>query len=111
MFDISWTEMLVVVAVAVLVIGPKDIPKILYQVGRFFRRFQYVKFAMSRQFDEILRAGDIEELRKGVNFEVKADKPATQEQKDASAQAERDADEELAAPPEPVDVRAEEKNP
>jgi sec-independent protein translocase protein TatB len=70
MFDVGWSEMLVIVAVAVMVIGPKDIPKIMYQVGRFFRRLQYMKFAMSQQFDEILRAGDIEELRKGVNFEA-----------------------------------------
>ncbi len=70
MFDVGWSEMLVIVAVAVMVIGPKDIPKIMYQVGRFFRRLQYMKFAMSQQFDEVLRAGDIEELRKGVNFEA-----------------------------------------
>jgi len=70
MFGIGWSEMLVIVLIAVLVIGPKDIPKIMYQVGRFARRLQYVKFAMSQQFDEVLRAGDIEELRKGVNFEA-----------------------------------------
>lgn len=70
MFDVGWSEILVIVLVAVLVIGPKDIPKIMYQVGRFFRRLQYVRFAMSQQFDEILKAGDIEELRKGVNFEA-----------------------------------------
>lgn len=70
MFDVGWSEMLLVGAIAVLVIGPKDIPKIMYQVGRFARRLQYMKFAMSQQFDEVLRAGDIEELRKGVNFEA-----------------------------------------
>lgn len=72
MFDVSWSEILVIVAIAVLVIGPKDVPKIMYNVGRFFRRLQYIRFAMSRQFDEILKAGDIEELRKGVNFEARA---------------------------------------
>jgi sec-independent protein translocase protein TatB len=70
MFDIGWSELLLVGAIAVLVIGPRDIPKIMYQAGRFARRLQYMKFAMSQQFDEILRAGDIEELRKGVNFEA-----------------------------------------
>lgn len=80
MFDVGWSEILVIVVVAVLVIGPKDIPKIMYQVGRFFRRLQYVKFAMSQQFDEILKAGDIEELRKGVNFEApKTDEKAADE--------------------------------
>lgn len=58
-----------IVAVAVLVIGPKDIPKVMYGMGRFARRLQYVRFAVSQQFDDILKAGDIEELRRGVNFE------------------------------------------
>lgn len=80
MFGIGWSEMLVIVAVAVLVIGPKDIPNVMYQVGRFFRRMQYIKFAMSQQFDDILRAGDIEELRKSVNFEApKTDERAADE--------------------------------
>lgn len=70
MFGIGWSEMLVIIAVGVLVIGPKDIPKAMYQLGRFFRRAQYIKFAMSQQFEDIIRAGDIEELRKGVNFEA-----------------------------------------
>jgi Tat protein translocase TatB subunit len=80
MFDVGWSEILVIVAVAVFAIGPKDIPKVMYQVGRFFRRLQYMKFAMSQQFDEILKAGDIEELRHGVNFEApKTDERAADE--------------------------------
>ena len=61
---------MVIVAVAVLVVGPRDIPKIMYGLGRLVRRFQYVRFAISRQFDDVLKAGDIEELRRGVNFEA-----------------------------------------
>lgn len=71
MFDLSWSEIFVVLVVAVLVIGPKDIPKIMYQLGRLMRRVQYIRFAMSQQFDEILKVGDIEELRRGVNFEAR----------------------------------------
>jgi sec-independent protein translocase protein TatB len=70
MFDISWSELLVIAVIAVFVVGPKDIPKIMYQLGRLMRRMQYMRFAMSQQFDEILKVGDIEELRKGVNFEA-----------------------------------------
>ena len=83
MFDLGWSEILLICAVAVLVIGPKDIPKILYQVGRFMRRLQYMKFAMSQQFDDVLRAGDIEELRRGVNFEApKTDEAAVDAQEE-----------------------------
>ncbi len=70
MFGMGWSEILVILVIAVVVIGPRDIPKIMYQVGRVARRLQYAKFAMTQQFDEILKAGDIEELRKGVNFEA-----------------------------------------
>jgi len=70
MFDIGWTELLVVVAVAVLVIGPKDIPKVMYTLGRLVRRAQYIKFAFSQQFEDFLKAHDLDELRKGVNFEA-----------------------------------------
>ena len=73
----GWAEILVIVAVAVLVIGPQDIPKVLYGLGRLVRRFQYIRFAISQQFDEVLNAGDIEELRRGVNFEA----PKTDEEK------------------------------
>ncbi len=70
MFDFGWAELLVVIAVAVLVIGPQDIPKIMYTIGRVARRIQYVRFAVSKQFEDILQAGDIEELRRGVNLEA-----------------------------------------
>lgn len=70
MFGMAWSEILVILVIAVVVIGPKDIPKIMYTLGRIARRVQYAKFAMTQQFDDILKAGDIEELRKGVNFEA-----------------------------------------
>lgn len=73
MLDFSWPELFVIVAVAVVVIGPKDIPKILYSCGRVVRRLQYVRYAVTQQLDDVMKAGDIEELRRGVNIEVKPD--------------------------------------
>lgn len=103
MFGIGWAELMVIVLVAVLVIGPKDIPKVMYQVGRFARRLQYVKFAMSQQFDEVLRAGDIEELRRGVNFE--ANKKGADAKPPAPATDEKAADEGEDYPVEKPDVK------
>ena len=73
MLDFGWAELLVLVAVAVFVIGPKDIPNVMYGLGRLVRRVQYIRYAISQQFDDIMNVGDIEELRKGVNFEAKED--------------------------------------
>lgn len=64
MLDFSWSELLLVIFVAILVIGPKDIPKVMHTVGCFVRRMQYMKFAMSRQFEDIMQAHDIEEMRR-----------------------------------------------
>jgi sec-independent protein translocase protein TatB len=80
--DFGWAELLIIVAVAVFVIGPKDIPNIMYGLGRLFRRFQYIRFAISKQFDDILEAGDIEELRRGVNFEEKRNEENVKQEKD-----------------------------
>lgn len=82
MLDFGWAELLIIVAVAVFVIGPKDIPNIMYGLGRLFRRFQYIRFAISKQFDDILEAGDIEELRRGVNFEEKRNEENVKQEKD-----------------------------
>ncbi len=80
MLDFGWAELLIIVAVAVFVVGPQDVPKIMYGLGRLLRRFQYIKFAVSKQFDEVLNAGDIEELRKGVNFEETRDEDSVQQE-------------------------------
>lgn len=84
MLDFGWAELLLIVAVAVFVIGPKDIPKMMYGLGRLVRRVQYIRFAVSQQFDEMMNTGDIEELRKGVNFETarKADDIAAESEMD-----------------------------
>lgn len=66
----SWAELLVIVIVALFVFGPQDIPKIMYTLGRVVRRLQYVRFALSKQFEDFLVENDLEDLRRGVNFEA-----------------------------------------
>ncbi len=71
MLDLSWAELLVVMAVAVLVIGPKEIPGLMHGLGRIVRRLQYVRYAFTQQFEEFLRESDLDDIRKSVNFEAK----------------------------------------
>jgi len=54
MFDFGWAEILIVGAIALFVIGPKDIPAIAYQVGKFFRRIKYMQYALTGQFDDFM---------------------------------------------------------
>jgi Tat protein translocase TatB subunit len=61
MFDLGWAELLIVGAVALFVIGPTDIPKIAYQVGKFFRRIKYMQYALSGQFDDFMAKAEAKE--------------------------------------------------
>lgn len=71
MFDFGWAEILLIVAVAAIVIGPEQLPDIMRALGRFVRRLQYIRYAFSQQFDDFLKTHDLEELRKGVNLEAR----------------------------------------
>lgn len=71
MLDFGWAELLIIIMVSVFVIGPDDIPKLMHGLGRIVRRLQYVKFALSKQFEDMMHEADLEDIRKSVNFEDK----------------------------------------
>lgn len=73
MLDFGWPELFVILAVAVIVIGPKDIPGLMVALGRLVRRLQYVRYAISQQFDDVMRDADLDDIRKSVNFEAPED--------------------------------------
>ncbi len=70
MLDFGWPELFLIIAVMVVVIGPDEIPAIMVTFGRVFRRFQYIKFAISQQFEDVMRDADMDDIRKSVNFEA-----------------------------------------
>ena len=64
MFDIAPTELLVVALVALVVIGPKDLPKVMRTVGHWVGRAR----GMARHFrsgvDAMIREAELEEMEK-----------------------------------------------
>lgn len=71
MLDFGWSEAFLILVLAVFLFGPEDIPKVMIAVGRVFRRLQYVKFALSQQFEDLMRDADLDDFRSSVNFEAK----------------------------------------
>ena len=63
MFDFSFAELLLILAVIVFVIGPKDIPGVLKSLGQGVRRLQYIRYAMSQQFEDFMKEHDLNEVR------------------------------------------------
>jgi len=71
MLDFGLVELLLIMVVVVLVIGPEEIPKVMVALGRIVRRLQYVKYAFSQQFEDYMRQADLDDIRHQVNFEHK----------------------------------------
>jgi sec-independent protein translocase protein TatB len=85
MFDIGWTELLVIAAVAIIVVGPKDLPRMLRSFGRTMGQVRRMSNDFRRQFDEALREAEresgLDETRKELQSISKSN-PLMQAQKD-----------------------------
>ncbi|MEP7349992.1 MAG: Sec-independent protein translocase protein TatB [Sphingorhabdus sp.] len=64
MFDIASSEFLLVMLVALVVIGPKDLPRVLSAVGKWVGKARGVAAQFRSGFDEMVRQSELEELEK-----------------------------------------------
>jgi sec-independent protein translocase protein TatB len=76
MFDIGWMEMLVIAVVAILVIGPKDLPKVLHTVGQWMARARSVARSFQDQMEEMARQSGVDEVRKEISNSIQGLDPA-----------------------------------
>lgn len=60
MFDIGWSEILVIAVVAVVVVGPKELPRMLRSFGKTMGSVRRMSNDFKRQFDEALREAERE---------------------------------------------------
>lgn len=67
MLDIGWTELLVVGLVLILVVGPKDLPRVIRTMGQWTARARRVAREFQDSLDDIARDSEIEEMRKQFN--------------------------------------------
>jgi len=88
MLDFGFPELLLILAVAVLVIGPQEIPAVMVAIGRLVRRVNYVRYAVSRQFDEYLHEAGLDDVADQVNFEDKTKRAPKDTQFDEAAEDE-----------------------
>lgn len=66
MFDIGASELLIVGVVALVVIGPKELPGVLRSVGRTVGKIRTMAGEFQAQFSDALREAEMEETRKKV---------------------------------------------
>jgi len=66
MFDISWAHLAVIAAVALVVIGPKDLPRVLRTAGQWMARARAVAREFQNSLDQMVREAELEDVRKQV---------------------------------------------
>lgn len=66
MFDIAWSEMVVIGAVALIAIGPKDLPKALRAVGAMTAKARRMATEFQDHFREAMREAELESVKQEV---------------------------------------------
>jgi sec-independent protein translocase protein TatB len=75
MFDIGWSELLVIAVVAIVVVGPKDLPRLMRTFGHYAGKLRRAAADFQRQFDEAMRETEIDEVKKAIES-VRDETPA-----------------------------------
>ena len=65
--DLSWSHMLLVLVVALVVVGPKDLPKLMHTMGRWAGKARAMADQFRKSFDEMARQSELDELRKELD--------------------------------------------
>jgi sec-independent protein translocase protein TatB len=64
MFDIGWSELAVIAVVALIAIGPKELPGVLRMVGQWMGKARRMASEFQGQFQEAMREAEMADLRK-----------------------------------------------
>jgi len=67
MFDISWSEFLLIGVVALIVIGPKELPAVMRTLGQWTRKVRSMASDFQNQFHEAMREAEMADLKKEVD--------------------------------------------
>lgn len=63
MFEIGWTELLIIGVVAILVVPPKDLPVLMRTIGKYMGQLRRMAGEFRAQFDDAMRDAEMKELQ------------------------------------------------
>ena len=73
MLDIGWTEMLMIAVIAIVVIGPRDLPKMLKTVGGWVRKARATVRELQTGIEDMAREAELDEVKKSVESATRMD--------------------------------------
>ncbi len=111
MFDFDASKLIVIGIAALLLIGPKDLPRVLRQVGQYVAKMRRMAGEFQQQFSDAMRDSELQDLKK--DMEKMAQDAKLDLNTDAMRQTERDLRDAIDNAGKPVEVvkAPEPKNP
>ena len=73
-FDLSWSHILLLLIITLVVVGPKDLPKMMRMAGQWMGRARAMANQLRKSFDEMARQSELEELRAEIQA-LRTDRP------------------------------------
>ncbi|MEO1091196.1 MAG: Sec-independent protein translocase protein TatB [Pseudomonadota bacterium] len=72
MFDLGWSEMGIVLLVALLVLGPKELPRLARDLGRWVGKARSLAREFQRSLEDIARETELDEVKKQIEDAARA---------------------------------------
>ena len=76
MLDFSWSHILILLVVALVVVGPKDLPRLMHMAGKWAGKARAMANEFRKSFDEMARQTELDELRKEIE-DLKKNNPVS----------------------------------
>ena len=67
MLSFGWSEIALVVVVIVIVVGPKEIPNLLRQLGTFSKSIKKISREFKNSLNDLAEEGDLKEVKKSIS--------------------------------------------
>ncbi|MEJ1968899.1 MAG: Sec-independent protein translocase protein TatB [Rhizomicrobium sp.] len=81
MLDFSWSHILILLIVALVVVGPKDLPRLMRIVGQWMGKARAMANEFRKSFDDIARQSELDELRKEIES-LRTERPLADVERD-----------------------------
>lgn len=63
----SWQHIVILLVVALVVVGPKDLPRLMHHAGKWARKARNIASEFRKSFDEMARQAELDDLRQEID--------------------------------------------
>lgn len=67
MFDLGWSELMLIAVLTVIVVGPRELPRVLRTVTQIIRKMRSMAGEFQSSIDEMAREAEIDDIKKKLN--------------------------------------------